>query len=224
MVRLMLVRHGQTAWNAAGRYQGQTDVPLSDVGRRQAQALGRRLAAEEIHAVYASDLRRAGETAEIIARSRADVGRPPWPMHAEPRLREMAFGAWEGLTYEEITARDPQGLAAWQADSLHVAPPGGETLTQLAARVRSLLDDVVAAHSGQASAPSRCVLLVAHGGLLRVLLCLALGLAADFHWRFHLDVASLSALLLYDTDAVLVGLNDTHHLEGLSQESVGWDG
>lgn len=201
MARLALVRHGETAWNAQARYQGRADLPLSDAGQRQAVMLARRLAREDIHAVYASDLQRAWEMAVTIA---APHG---LPVRAEPRLLEMDFGDWEGLTYDEVQERYPQALAAWEADPLNMAPPGGETLAHVVARVQSLLDDVVRIH------PDHTVVLVAHGGPLRVLLCIVMGLDPRAHWQFRLDVASLSELYLYDEGAVLTGLNDTHHLE-----------
>jgi adenosylcobinamide kinase/adenosylcobinamide-phosphate guanylyltransferase len=183
-----------------GRYQGQADLPLSKVGRRQAARLASRLAQEEIHAIYASDLQRARETAAAVA-SLHNL-----PVRDDPRLREMDFGEWEGLTYEEIQERDPQQLAAWEAGPLDVAPPGGETLAQVAARVQAVLDEITAAH------PDQTVLLVGHGGPLRVLLCLALGLSPQVHWQFGLNVASVSQVCLYDGDAVLTQLNDTGHL------------
>jgi alpha-ribazole phosphatase len=201
MARLILVRHGKTAWNAQARYQGRADLPLSDAGRRQAAMLARRLAREEIDAVYASDLQRAWEMAVTVA---APHG---LPVRAEPRLLEMDFGDWEGLTYDEVQERYPQALAAWEADPLNMAPPGGETLAHVVARVQSLLDDIVRIH------PDHTVVLVAHGGPLRVLLCIVMGLDPRAHWQFRLDVASLSELYLYDEGAVLTGLNDTHHLE-----------
>jgi alpha-ribazole phosphatase len=205
MVRLILARHGETAWNAQARYQGQADVELNEAGRRQAAALARRLARlakGEIHAIYASDLQRAWKTAQAIAAPHS------LPMRAEPRLREMSFGDWEGLTYGEIQERDPQTLAAWEADPLHVSPPGGETLAQVAARVQSALDDVTRSHQDQT------VLLVAHGGPLRVLICLALGLDPRTHWQFRLDTAAISELEIYEAGAILNYLNDTEHLAG----------
>lgn len=200
-MRLILVRHGETAWNAQRCYQGRTDVPLNEAGRRQAAALAQRLVREEIHVVCASDLQRAWETARAIAASHG------LPLCSEPRLREMSFGDWEGLTYQDIQRRYPQALIDWEADPLNSAPPGGETLAQVAARAESVLDDLFGRHQ------DRTVLLVTHSGLLRVLLCLVLGLAPEAHWRFRLDIASLSELHLRNENAVLVRLNDTHHLE-----------
>lgn len=203
MVRLVLVRHGATAWTAQGRLQGQTDVPLSPHGRRQVACLAQRLLTEPLQLLYTSDLRRAVETARAIVTPRALEVRP------DPRLREIAFGHWEGLTYTEIQQHDPQGLSAWERDQLHSAPPGGETLLQLTERVRAAYASLVAADQDTS------VGLVAHGGPLQVLLCLALGLPPQSYWQFALAPASLSELCVYERGAVLTRLNDTCHLRAL---------
>jgi alpha-ribazole phosphatase len=200
MVRLLLIRHAVTAWTAPGRFQGQIDIPLSPYGRRQATALAQRLTAETLHMLYASDLQRTWETAWAIAAPQALY------VHAEPRLREMAFGRWEGLTYAEIQQQDAQRLAAWERDKLHSAPPGGETLRQMSQRVRAACVDILVA--GQ----DKTVGLVAHGGSLQLLLCLALGLPPQAYWQFAVSPASLSELCVYEQGAILTRLNDTHHL------------
>jgi len=205
MVRLLLVRHAATAWTAERRFQGQTDVPLSRHGHRQATGLARRLKTETIHTLYASDLRRAWDTAQAIATSHA-LG-----VQSEPRLREMAFGRWEGLTYSEIQQRDAQCLAAWERDQLHSAPPAGETLLHLSERVRAAYTCIVTA--GQ----DKTVGLVAHGGPLQVLLCVALGLPPQAYWQFAIAPASLSELWVYEQGAILTSLNDTHHLHSLTE-------
>jgi probable phosphoglycerate mutase len=123
----------------------------------------------------------------------------------------MAFGHWEGLTYAEIQQREAQSLAAWERDQLHSAPPGGETLLQMAARVRAAYVDMLVA--GQ----DTTVGLVAHGGPLQLLLCLALGLPPQAYWQFAVSPASLSELCVYEQGAILTRLNDTHHLCPLSQ-------
>ena len=196
MTRLLLVRHGLTDWNAAQRFQGQRDIPLNETGQRQAAALGERLAGEPLQAIYASDLQRAQATALAIA------ARHSCPFVAEPRLREISFGAWEGLTYAEITARDPAGLAAWEEDILENAPPGGETLNQLAGRVQTVMDELLRAHAGET------LLLVAHGGPLQVLLCLAMGLPPEKYWQFHLSPGSLSEIAVYPQGAIVNLLNE----------------
>jgi alpha-ribazole phosphatase len=205
MVRLLLIRHAATAWTVQGRFQGQTDVPLSPHGRRQATALARRLKAETLHMLYASDLQRAWETARTIAAPHA------LSAHAEPRLREMAFGRWEGLTYAELQQQEAEPLAAWQRDQLHSAPPGGETLLQMSQRVKAAYADMLVA--GQ----EKTVGVVAHGGPLQLLLCLALGLPPQAYWQFTVALASLSELWVYEQGAILTRLNDTHHLCTLSQ-------
>jgi len=205
MVRLLLVRHAATAWTAQGRFQGQTDVPLSPPGQRQVASLAQRLTRETIHVLYASDLQRASETAQAIATPHA------LRVQSEPRLREMAFGRWEGLTYAELQQRDAARLAAWEHDPLHIAPPGGETLLQVAERVRAAYTSVVAADQ------DKTVGLVAHGGPLQVLLCLALGLPPQAYWQFAMAPASLSELCVYAQGAILTSLNDTHHLHSLAE-------
>ena len=199
-MRLLLVRHGETTWNAEGRFQGQSDVPLSPHGQWQAAALARVIAAESVQALYSSDLRRAWDTAVILAESLR------LPVQQEPRLREMAFGCWEGFTYAELQQDDAARLVAWQDDPMQTAPPGGETLAQVTDRVNAVL-------TAMASVPQdHTVALVAHGGPLRVLLCLALGLSSRSYWQFMLAPASCSELQLSERGAVLTRLNDTHHL------------
>ena len=214
MVRLLLIRHAATAWTAQGRFQGQTDISLSLHGRRQVTALSQRLVAEPLHLLYASDLQRAWETAQAIAVPRA------LHVHAEPRLREMAFGRWEGLTYAEIQQQDAESLADWEHDQLHRAPPGGETLLQMTERIRAVYASILVA--GQ----DKTVGLVSHGGPLQLLLCLALGLRPQAYWQFAVAPASLSELCIYKQGAILTRLNDTHHLctfsqsEGESQAAI----
>ena len=144
-MKLLLARHGQTDWNVAQRFQGQSDVPLNEIGRQQANALADRLLAQPINIIYASDLQRATETAKMIMQK---SGCKP-DLHLDSRLREMNFGAWEGLTYKEIKQSNPTALAAWKADVSTTAAPNGETLNQLSARVQSFLDDVRAQHADQ---------------------------------------------------------------------------
>ena len=199
-MRLLLVRHGETAWNAEQRYQGQSDVPLSQRGHEQAAALARVLTAETIHALYASDLQRAWATALAVA---TPLG---LPVHKEPRLREITFGQWEGMTTAEIQARDAETLALWRTDPARIAPPGGETLQQVATRVRAAFDSLIATYQEQT------IMLVAHSGTLRVLLCLALGFPVQAYRRFALNPTSLSELYISDQGAVLTRLNDTRHL------------
>jgi alpha-ribazole phosphatase len=205
-LRLILVRHGETDWSAQHRYQGQTDVPLNEAGRRQARALARRLENQDISALYSSDLLRARQTAQEIVVPHRLIVRP------EPRLREMAFGDWEGLTHAQVHARWPTERAAWFADPVHMPPSGAETVAQVVERVQAVLDDIVQAGMGQT------VALVAHGAVLRALICTAIGLDLGALWRFGLGTASISELRMYDRGMVLTRLNDTNHLRDQERE------
>jgi alpha-ribazole phosphatase len=197
-MNLLLIRHGQTNWNLEQRFQGQSDIPLNETGRKQAQSLAERLAAEHFDAIYSSDLQRATETANIITQM---SGCKP-----DLRLREVNFGDWEGLTYDEIKAKHPAVLSAWENDIFKNAPPHGETLEGLAVRVQSMLDELREKHEDQN------ILIVAHGGVLQALICLALKLPPTMYWQFHLSTASLSEVAFYPAGAILNSLNDTSHL------------
>lgn len=167
MTQLIVVRHGETDWNRDGRYQGQADPPLNEQGRAQAGMLADELAGESFEAIYSSDLQRAVETARIIAR------RPGLPVSLDKRLREIDQGEWEGLPVDEIAARYPQLWAGRQHDALHTRPPGGETLSEVAARVWAAADDIARLH------PGGRVLIVSHGLALATLLVRARGVPLE---------------------------------------------
>jgi probable phosphoglycerate mutase len=200
--RLLLARHGQTAWNASARFMGQLDIPMDETGRAQVRALSMRLSNERPAAIYCSDLVRARETARSI---QAAIASSP-PVISEPRLNEMNFGDWQGQTYAEIQQRDPQGLANWESERFHSAPPNGETLLTLAGRIQAAYHDLCAARSDQT------VIVAGHGGSLQVLIVLALGLPPEAFQKLRLSNASLSELQVHETGALLLLLNDTNHL------------
>jgi probable phosphoglycerate mutase len=204
MLHLILVRHGETEWNAQRRYQGQTDVPLSELGRRQAECVADRLVGQTIDAVYASDLQRAWETAQIIA---AKSGLQVMP---EPRLRELKFGVLEGLTFDEAQEQYPEMINAWLED-FNRPPEGGETIELFNSRVVSLLNDLKAKHDEQT------VLLVAHGGPLSEVLRVVLGLSREKRWYLEMENASLSEVLIAEDYVSLKRLNDTCHLATLNR-------
>jgi broad specificity phosphatase PhoE len=201
-MRLLLVPHASTDWNATGRFQGWSDTTLSDIGKREAALVARRLLAEHIAGCHTSDLRRAVDTANGIVNQRSV------PIMVDPRLREIHFGAWEGMTYPQFYRADPQRAWAWEQDPLRIAPPGGETLAQVAERIAAFHDAVI---EGKRNKAGR-LLVVGHRGALRVLICLELGLPPSAWWQFRLEPASVSELDLCEKGAVLRLLNDTHHL------------
>jgi alpha-ribazole phosphatase len=206
MTRILCVRHGTTDWNAQSRLQGQADIPLNSLGLQQARAIAARLASEKIDRVYSSPLVRACRTAEHIrAQHKTSLSLPQ--IIPDKNLQEISFGEWEGLTFSEIEAQDPIGLAAWRADFLHQAPPGGESLAQLASRVNLFYSKLIM------EAPQETILIVAHGGPLQVIICLALGLSPQRYWQYHLTPASLTEINTYPEGGILNLLNDTCHLQ-----------
>ena len=177
-----LVRHGESEWNREGRIHGHTDAGLNDNGRRQVRTLACRLAGRSFSAVYASDLPRAVESAEVI------VGGSGVPVETDPDLREFSYGEWEGLTKEEAEARDPAAFAEQIAlGNDAFAAPGGEDTRQVLERVRRFYRRVAARHQS-----SEDVLIVSHGGSIRALLVCLLGLPDDRFWHFKVDTGSLS--------------------------------
>lgn len=170
--RLVLWRHGRTAWNLEGRTQGHSDLDLDEVGRTQAAESAPRLAALAPAAVVSSDLRRARDTAAALTRLTGS------PATYDPRLREMNFGDREGLTLDEATAKWPEEMARWRAGR-DVRLPGAETLTEVAARFAAALHDTVSA-----MAAGDTVVVVTHGSAMRVGTVAFLGLPARHSNRF----------------------------------------
>ena len=172
--RVLFVRHGETAYNADNRLQGQRDVPINARGRDQARSVGRTLRArvspeidriEAAGAFFASPLERARETMEL-ARTAMDL--PPKLYRLDAALMELSFGAWEGLTWPEIRARDPDAVAARRADKWAFVPPGGESYAMLAERVRGWLGSLAAD-----------AFIVSHGGVARALMTLVAGVSGQ---------------------------------------------
>lgn len=181
---LYLIRHGSVVDAERRRFIGHLDVPLSSLGETQMASLASRLASVPLEAVYASDLSRARRSAEIVA---APHGLTP---RVDPAFREMSMGRWEGLTADQITARDPEAFREWMARIVEFPFPGGESLLDLDARAWPAFERVLADHGGAH------VALVAHGGTNRVLLCRALDLALERALSLGQDYAALSILEL----------------------------
>lgn len=184
--RVWLVRHGLTPWNMQQRLCGQRDIPLSNTGKAQARWLASQLRDAPVTTVYTSDLSRARETAKLIATRRT----APVQVISSAAWREVAFGAWEGLTYAEIAEAFKDSLSFF-ADPEQSAPPGGESLTDVLHRAQSALAEVLQQH---AFASSSDVVIVSHGGTLRGLLCTLLGMPLNRQWQLRLDPGSLSAV------------------------------
>jgi probable phosphoglycerate mutase len=201
---ILLIRHGETAWNAVRRLQGHIDIPLNDEGQRQAEALARALAAEPLHAVIASDLQRALQTAQAVA------ARHRLPVRQDEALRERCYGAFEGMLYAEIEQRFPLEFAAWQTRQIDAVMPDGahhaESFRQFHRRCVGAILALAHAHPGQTLA------LVAHGGVLECAYRSALGLALDTPRTFSVLNASINRFDVVQGQLRLVSWGEVGHL------------
>ncbi len=203
MARYVLIRHGESVWNGERRIQGNQDPPLSPRGRQQADLLAARLDVylpKGAAAIYTSPLRRAAETAERIGLAAR------LPVIAEPDLREMCLGTWEGMTVPEIQAAFPGTYERWLADPLAHPAPGGENLEAFGRRVNGAFDRMRAAHAGTD------LVLVSHGGAIKALLCYVLGLPVGSLFRIKQDNTAVNIVDADDTTRRVVLVNDTCHL------------
>lgn len=200
MMRLVLVRHGQTEWNVTGRYQGQSDVPLSPEGRRQAERLAARFPVPALDAMYASDLSRARETAQCVAETlRGSV-------RLERAFRELSFGDWEGLTYDEIAAQWPE-----EAQKLFRAPdeliiPHGETFQQLQTRAMDAIRALYEKHTNQT------IGVFAHGAINKTILAGLMHIPLHYLWSLRQDNTAVNILQLDDAFVTVESINNTAHL------------
>jgi probable phosphoglycerate mutase len=215
MALFYFLRHGETAWNAEGRLCGSTDVPLSDAGRRQAQALAQRLQSTSVESLYSSPLSRALETAQVIGEA---IGCQPV---LDNRLVELNYGAWEGQTFEAIKRAAPAVYQAWDADPGSLAPPEGETGVHLIARVTPFLAELAQRHQ------TGNVVVVCHKTVCRLLACHIMGTPlAEYRRRIPMENAALNIFEAVGENWHVVTLNDTAHLQPTTAghaASADWD-
>ncbi|MEJ2559691.1 MAG: histidine phosphatase family protein [Anaerolineae bacterium] len=201
MTTILLIRHGQTAWNRAGRFRGQVDLPLDDWGLKQAEAVGRRVPSGwRPAAIYASSLQRTLQTAAAVARTcglRTTI---------HDGLLDIDYGVFAGLTPEEAASQYPELACAWRQapDTVHF--PDGESLSEVRVRAEAAMEEMAAHH------PDQTVVAVTHVVVCRLLLCSLLGLDSSHFWQFQPATASISVLEVSDTSRVLISFNDTCHL------------
>jgi broad specificity phosphatase PhoE len=201
MTHIILVRHGETEWNRVERFRGRADVPLNAAGLAQAEATGRRIAADVAPAaVYSSPLARAVVTAEAIA------GHFALSVQIHAGLADIDYGQWQGLTPDEARARWPEIVDAWHNAPHTARIPGGETLDDLSARAMAAVNELAARHAGQS------IVLVGHTVVNRVILLGVLGLGNDRFWRLRQDTCAVNVFEAEGGDFTLVTLNDTCHL------------
>jgi broad specificity phosphatase PhoE len=206
-VRLLLIRHGETNWNYQHRYQGQTDTELSARGEEQATRIGNALRYEALTAVYSSDLRRAVHTAEIaMAAYESRSGRRAPDLSVKPAIAEMAFGAWEGFTHDELIDRKDHSYHQWIQDPWSAAPPEGEDLRAYAKRTTECIQGIVAGN------PEGCVAVITHGGVIRMIVSKVLESFAAGIERIDVAPGSITRVTYFDDTPILTSLNETGHL------------
>ena len=202
MGTLIIVRHGETEWNAEGRIQGHTNIGLSEKGAEQARSLGIRLAGMNIDVAYSSDLKRSSETARLAMGGRDIV------LNETAMLREYHKGEFEGLTLAEIKAQFPDEYPKYLKKDLDYAPKGGESTRDVTARMATIMNDIRSNHLDES------VLVVSHGGVLRAAMVSLLGMPLEGNWSFLFGNCSLTMFDTHADNAVLRVFNDTSHLQG----------
>lgn len=206
MTQIILVRHGETEYNAGEVFRGRKDVALNEVGRRQAELLGRHFADTHLEAIYSSPLQRALETAAFVANyHRIEVIR-------SSGLIDLNYGEWEGLTQDQVKDRYPSLYETWLVTPHLVVMPGGEALVNVRRRAVVALDDALAEYRGT-------ILLVSHRVVHKVLVCHMRGLESSEFWKVRVDLGGFTVFEHQGDDFVLVRHNDVSHLTALDSSA-----
>jgi len=206
MAKLILARHGETVWNVEKIYRGRTDVNLDEVGIKQAELLGKYLSNWELEVIYSSPLKRALDTANIIARYQKVV------VHIAEGLIDFDYGEWQSLPEQEAKRLYPTLHNEWHNNPHKVKMPGGESLEDVRRRAIEVVNDVLSKYQGG-------VVLVSHRVVNKVLICSLLGLDNSHFWNIKQDVGGITIFNYVDGRFVLTRHNDTSHLKKL-QKSV----
>ena len=200
-MKLLLIRHGQTDWNLLGKYQGQTDIALSGEGIRQADLLAQNFPVDTLDIIYTSDLQRAFMTAERLAEKFSA------PLYADKALRELNFGAWEGLTYQEIAERWPQEVKNLFGAPEKLQIPEGETFLMLQRRAMNKIHEIRAENEG------KNVAVVAHGAISKAILTALLHIPLHYVWMLRQDNTAVNILRFDDEFVSVELLNGISHLD-----------
>ena len=201
MGEVLLIRHGETAWNREEVFRGRADVALSERGREQARLVAEAVQERPIEAVYSSPLSRARDTAQPLAEA-LGLG-----IVVDERLVDMSFGEWEGRPRAEVEKKAPERYELWLKAPERFRAPAGESLAEVAARAWPAVDELAERH--------RVCAVVSHRVVCKVLLCEALGSGAAGFWRVRVDTGSVSVLRREGGEWVVTAVNDTHHLRAL---------
>jgi broad specificity phosphatase PhoE len=204
MTELILARHGETAWNVEKVFRGRADVDLDELGVRQAELLGKYLSHWELEAIYSSPLRRALDTANMVARYQKVAVR------IAEGLRDFDYGEWQSLPEQEVKRLYPALLNEWHNSPHNVRIPGGESLEDVRKRAAELVNDIISRHRGD-------TLLVSHRVVIKVLICYLLGLDNSHFWNIRQDVCGITVFDYVAGRFVLTRHNDTSHLQDLQK-------
>jgi broad specificity phosphatase PhoE len=208
MTRIILARHGETLWNVQKVFRGRADVGLDEVGIKQAHLLGKYLSDWELEAVYSSPVKRALDTADIIARYRKVAVR------VAEGLTDFDYGEWQSLPEQEVKRLYPVILSEWHNNPDKVQIPGGESLEDVRRRAAQVVNGVISEHQGD-------VLLVSHRVVIKVLTCYLLGLDNSHFWNISQDVGGITIFNYADGRFVLTRRNDTSHLRQIQKSALG---
>lgn len=200
-MRLIIIRHGESVWNREGRYQGQMDAPLSELGIQQAEALAERLRNEPLYAIFTSPLQRAARTAEAVARFH-----PALTVQTASALLEIHHGDWQGLLIDDVVRRYGDGLREWREHPTRAQMPGGESFSNILKRVLDFKEWLLREYNG------RNVLVSTHDVVVKILVANALGMDMDRINRIWVTNASISVIEYGDDLPYLVSLSEACHL------------
>jgi broad specificity phosphatase PhoE len=204
VTRVIIVRHGRTEWNRVERFRGRVDIGLDEVGTKQAEVAAKRIREWPISAIYSSPLRRAMDTAEIIA--------APLELNVQPMsgIIDIDYGSWQGLSIEQVVARDDSLYSQWVESPYEVKFPGGESFAEARERVSSTIGDLIQQH------PKETFVLVSHKVICQILILNLLGLDSSHFWQITQDVCAMNLFEVRGGIPSVLFLNDTCHLEGLN--------
>jgi len=206
MTSIYLVRHGQTAWNKEEIFRGRTDVPLDEIGLKQAELSGQYFKGMEIHAIFSSPLSRAWQTAEKVAEFHN------LKVQSLQGIVDMSFGNWEGHPHQEIRQTDSKTYRQWVETPHLVRLPDGEGLDDVRVRAMASLEEVIRLH------PGKTIVLVSHRVVNKVIICGILGLDNSHFWQITQDPTAINLIQYKNGKYILSLMNETCHLKSLKEE------
>jgi alpha-ribazole phosphatase len=199
-IELTLIRHAETEWNRKQKYQGHQDISLNSKGKKQAQKLSKYLSNKKIDMIYSSDLKRAYTTAQIINNFHK------LKIRKKQGLKELSFGQWEGMTYDEIEKKAPDLLKQWIRNPIKTKPPGGEDLNSFHQRVINTFKEILKQNNDEN------ILVFTHGGVIKVYLCFILNLDLKDYWKFEISSTGRTVINFYGDNCIIKSVNIVEHL------------